>query len=436
MALRGPDGVTPGGLNPKQEREATMAANLQSSPKPMFEFGGFNPSTPEFRANPYPIYQLLRTAMPVFQTPIGVWLISRYEDGDMILRDKRFATIDLKRIGEAGNLPPSGVLDAARETMGLTMLFMDPPRHGRIRSLVSKAFSPRMIESLRPRIQQICNDLIRGFDSGAPVDLIREFAYPLPVIVIAEMLGIPVEDRDLFRAWTGDLAPLIDFVQDLHVVERAMAAMAQTREYFVKLVDERRKSPREDLVSALIAAEEKGDRLTLDEMLANIVLLLGAGHETTANLIGNGMLALMRNRGELERLQKDPSLINGAVEESLRYESPVQASARRTLEDVQVGGFTIPKDTHAIVLIGSCNRDAARFPDPDRFDIGRQDNEHLAFGGGIHFCLGANLARAEGQIAIGSLVRNFPKIDLATDKVEYRDMYNLRGLKALPVKLA
>jgi cytochrome P450 len=413
-----------------------MAANLGSTAKPTFEFGGFNPSMPEFRANPYPIYQLLRTAMPVLQTPIGVWLISRYTDGELTLRDKRFATIDLKRIGDAGQLPPSAILDAARETMGLTMLFMDPPRHGRIRGLVSKAFSPRMIESLSPRIQQICDQLIRGFNTGAPADLIKEFAYPLPVIVIAEMLGIPAEDRDLFRGWTTDLAPLIDFVQDLQIVERAMAAMAQTREYFVKLVDERRKSPREDLVSALIAAEEQGDRLTLDEMLANIVLLLGAGHETTANLIGNGMLALLRNRGELARLQKDPSLIKSAVEECLRYESPVQASARRTLEDVQIGGFTIPKDTHAIVLIGSCNRDAARFADPDRFDIARADNEHLAFGGGIHYCLGANLARAEGQIAIGSLVRNFPKIDLAADKVEYRDMYNLRGLKALPVKLA
>ncbi|HSR57163.1 MAG TPA: hypothetical protein VLL57_03195, partial [Candidatus Binataceae bacterium] len=166
-----------------------MAANLDTTAKPAtFEFGGFNPSMPEFRANPYPIYQLLRTAMPVLQTPIGVWLISRYADGELILRDKRFATIDLKRIGEAGQLPPSAILDTARETMGLTMLFMDPPRHGRIRGLVSKAFSPRMIESLRPRIQQICDQLIRGFSTGAPVDLIKEFAYPLPVIVIAEML--------------------------------------------------------------------------------------------------------------------------------------------------------------------------------------------------------------------------------------------------------
>ena len=413
----------------------TTTSNLGGNPGASFDFGGFNPAMPEFRANPYPIYQLLRTAMPVFRTPIGVWLISRYADGDTILKDKRFATIDLQRIGEAGQLPSTDILKAARETMGMTMLFMDPPKHGRIRGLVNKAFSPRMIESLRPRIQQIADQLISQFDTNSEVDLISQFAYPLPVIVIAEMLGIPAEDRDLFRRWTGDLAPLIDFVQDMAIVERAMKAMEETRDYFVKLVDARRKSPREDLVSALIAAEEKGDRLTLDEMLANIVLLLGAGHETTANLIGNGMLALMRNREEFDKLRHDPSLTRSAVEECLRYDSPVQATARRTLDEVQIGGATIPADTHVIVLIGACNRDPAQFPDPDRFDIARKDNEHLAFGGGIHYCLGANLARAEGEIAIGSLIAKFPTMKTAGDQCQYRDMFNLRGLKALPVLL-
>jgi len=411
----------------------TTTSNLGGNPGASFDFGGFNPAMPEFRANPYPIYQLLRTAMPVFRTPIGVWLISRYADGDAILKDKRFATVDLQRIGEAGQLPSTEVLKAARETMGLTMLFMDPPRHGRIRGLVNKAFSPRMIESLRPRIQQIADQLISQFDTNSEVDLISQFAYPLPVIVIAEMLGIPAEDRDLFRRWTGDLAPLIDFVQDMAIVERAMKAMEETRDYFVRLVDARRKSPREDLVSALIAAEEKGDRLTLDEMLANIVLLLGAGHETTANLIGNGILALMRNRQEFDKLRHDPSLTRSAVEECLRYDSPVQATARRTLEEVQIGGLTIPADTHVIVLIGACNRDPAQFPNPDSFEVARKDNEHLAFGGGIHYCLGANLARVEGEIAIRSLIDKFPTMKPAGDQCQYRDMFNLRGLKALPV---
>lgn len=413
----------------------TKPNNPAAASVPGFDLAGFNPAAPEFRANPFPIYHMLRAAAPVFPAPNGVWLISRHRDGDWVLKDKRFATIDLQRIGEAAQLPPSGALDAARETMGRTMLFMDPPRHGRIRGLVNKAFSPRMIESMRPRIQQITDDLISKFDTQSEVDLISQFAYPLPIIVIAEMLGIPAEDRDLFRKWTGDLAPLIDFIRDTPTIERAMTAMAQTGEYFFKLVDERRKSPREDLVSALIAAEEKGDRLTLDEMLANIVLLLGAGHETTANLIGNGLHALIKNRGELEKLHRDPSLIDGAVEESLRYDSPVQVTARRALEEVQIGGATIAMGSHVIVLIGACNRDPERFPDPDRFDITRADNEHLAFGGGIHFCLGANLARAEGQIAIGSLIAKSPNLKLAGGAIEYRDMFNLRGLKSLPVLL-
>lgn len=394
-------------------------------------FGGFSPTSPEFRANPFPIYHLLRSAAPVFQTPIGVWLISRWADGDAILVDKRFATIDLNRIGQAGNLPKTPVLTEARETMGRTMLFMDPPNHGRIRGLVSKAFSLRMVESLRPRIQKIADDLQERF--GDKADLIRDYAYPLPVIVIAEMLGVPVEDRDLFRKWIGNLAPLIDFVDNMETVERAMAAMNETREYLSKLVEERRKAPREDLVSALIAAEEKGDRLSMDEMLANIVLLLGAGHETTANLIGNGTYALLRNRSELERLQKDPALIKRALEECLRYDSPVQATGRRAIEDVEIGGFRIPKNDHVIVVIGACNRDPARFPDPDRFDITRENNEHLAFGGGIHYCLGASLARVEGQIAIGSLVKKFPALDLGEGTIEYGEMFNLRGVKSLPV---
>jgi pimeloyl-[acyl-carrier protein] synthase len=400
-----------------------------------FNFGGINPAAPEFRANPYPIYHLLRGAMPVLKTPIGAWLISRYADGDAILVDKRFATIDLSRIGQAAQLGDAPVLQQAREVMGRTMLFMDPPRHGRIRGLVSKAFSPRMVESLRPRIQRIADDLLARFETRGKIDLIREFAYPLPVIVIAEMLGVPAEDRELFRRWITDLAPLIDFVQNLETVERAIDAMGQTRDYFIKLVDERRKRPAGDLVSTLIAAEERGDRLTLDEMLANIVLLLGAGHETTANLIGNGMYALLRNRGELERLRREPALIAGAIEECLRYDAPVQATGRRAVENVGMGGFTIPKGDHVIVLIGACNRDPVRFPEPDRFDITRADNDHLAFGGGIHNCLGANLARAEGQIAIGSLLARYPKIALGGDRIEYRDMFNLRGLKALPVTL-
>ena len=400
-----------------------------------FDLGQLNPANPELRANPYPLYHLLRQAMPVCPTPVGAWLISRYADGESILVDRRFATIDLNRIGQAGHLPQTPSLDAARATMGKTMLFMDPPRHGRIRGLVSKAFSPRMVESLRPRIAAITDDLLMRVDIRGEIDLIKEFAYPLPVIVIAEMLGVPPEDRDLFRRWTTDLAPLIDFIQSTDAVDRAMQAMGEIGAYLGDLVEQRRCNPREDLLSALIAAEESGDRLTLDEMLANVVLLLGAGHETTANLIGNRVLALLRNRGELERLRRDRSLIWSTIEECLRYDSPVQATARRTLENVNVSGFEIPRDSHVVILIGACNRDPAQFADPDSFYVARENNQHLAFGGGIHYCLGANLARAEAQTAIDTLIRRFPKIDLASVDVEYRDMFNLRGVKALPVML-
>jgi len=229
---------------------------------------------------------------------------------------------------------------------------------------------------------------------------------------------------------------LIDFLQSSDAVDRAMLAMEEIGQYLRELVQQRRGNPRDDLVSALIAAEERGDHLTEEEMLANIVLLLGAGHETTANLIGNGLLALINNRSELEALRKDRELIRGTVEECLRYDSPVQVTARRTVEEVTVKGLNIPKDSHVIVLIGACNRDPAQFDEPDKFMIARRDNDHLTFGGGTHYCLGANLARAEGQIAIDAIVQRFPRIDLAASGVEYRDLFNLRGLKSLPVTLA
>jgi len=409
---------------------------MESTSVSSFDWTQFNPANPILRANPYPFYHLLRQAMPVCPTPAGAWLISGYAQGESILVDKRFATIDLNRIGQVAQLPQTPALEAARAMMATTMLFMDPPRHGRIRGLVSRAFSPRMIESLRPRIGEIATTLLERFEARAEVDLIKDFAYPLPVIVIAEMLGVPAEDRDLFRRWTTDLAPLIDFLQSSEAVDRAMLAMEEIGQYLRELVQKRRTDPREDLVSALIAAEERGDHLTEDEMLANIVLLLGAGHETTANLIGNGLLALINNRGELEELRGNRELIRSAVEESLRYDSPVQVTARRTLEEVRVGEITIPTDSHVIVLIGACNRDPARFADPDNFSITREKNDHLTFGGGTHYCLGANLARAEGQVAIDAIVQRFPRVELAASGIEYRELFNLRGLKSLPVTLS
>jgi pimeloyl-[acyl-carrier protein] synthase len=252
--------------------------------------------------------------------------------------------------------------------------------------------------------------------------------------VIAEMLGVPAADRHRFRGWSRDLAPTIDPMILPDQLERAAAATEQFSDYLAHLIAARRAEPRADLLSAMIAAEEQGDKLSLDELVANAMLLLNAGHETTTNLIGNGMLALLRNPGELARLRSDPALAPGAVEELLRYDSPVQMTGRTARTEHRIGGATIEPGQQAVVLIGSANHDPERFADPDRLDVRRGDDEHLSFGGGSHYCLGASLARLEGQIAIGAIVSELPKLRLVTDEPEWRETLTLRGLKSLPLE--
>jgi len=323
--------------------------------------------------------------------------------------------------------------------MGLSMLDRDPPDHTRLRGLVSKAFTPRVVEGLRPRIQQIVDGLLDGVAAKGSMDLIEEFAYPIPVAVICEMLGVPVEDHERFKGWSLDIARGLDLIwlgPDSEVGRRSVAARHSLAEYFRGLIAQRRAAPRADMLSGLIAAEEAGDKLNEIELLATCILLLIAGHETTVNLIGNGMLALLRHGDQLRRLQQDPTLIGGAIEELLRYDGPVQRTARIPSEDVTIGGRTIARGEMVMPFIGAADRDPVQFPEPDRLDIGRADNRHIAFGWGIHFCLGAPLARIEGQIAINSLIQKWPKLALATDRPEYRQSLTLRGLKALPVSFA
>src|SRR5262245_42710415 len=384
---------------------------------------------PEFVADPYPTYHRLRSEDPVHQSPLGFWVLTRYEDVVSVLRDARFvkepiAAVVASRMG--GATPP----------VPLSMLERDPPDHTRLRGLVSKAFTPRVVETLRPHIQQIVDGLLDRVEGRHSMDLIEDFAYPLPVIVICQMLGVPVEDRDRFKGWGLDIARGLDAIMlpaDSDVTRRSLASRTALGDYFRELIAERRASPRADMLSALIAAEEAGDKLSEDELLATCTLLLVAGHETTVNLIGNGTLALLRHPDELRRLLERPALIASAVEELLRYDGPVQRTARITSEDVTIGGRTIGKGELVMPFIGAADRDPAQFPDPDRLDITRADNRHIAFGWGIHFCLGAPLARLEGQIAINALVWRFPKLALATDRPEYRQSLTLRGLKALPV---
>ena len=390
----------------------------------------FNPMDAEFIENPYPTYHRLRAADPVHHSPMGFWVLTRYEDVVATLRDPRFAkeaiaTFVAARFGV--DVPPG---------LGLSMLDRDPPDHTRLRGLVSKAFTPRVVEGLRPRVQQVVDGLIARVADRGSMDLIEESAYPIPVVVICEMLGVPVEDHERFKGWSLDLARGLDAIllpPEADVMKRSTTARKGLAEYFRELIAERRAAPRDDLLSALIAAEEAGDTLTENELLATLILLLVAGHETTVNLIGNGALALLRHPDQLRRLRDDPGLIGSAVEELLRYDGPVQRSARIPSEDVTIGGQTIKAGEMVMPFIGAADRDPAQFPEPDRLDITRADNRHIAFGWGIHFCLGAPLARIEGQIAINTLLRRLPKLALATDRPEYRTSLTLRGLKALPV---
>jgi hypothetical protein len=295
---------------------------------------------------------------------------------------------------------------------------------------VQAAFSRRAVEELRPRIESISSSLLGGM--AGSFDLIADFAYPLPITVIAELLGVPMEDRERFGAWSKDLVQLVS-VDDPNpqVIETGNDTMTAFLEYFSGLAAERRRSPRDDLLSALIEAEDEGQKLTEDELLATCVLLLVAGHETTANLIGNAVLALLENPAELSRLRKDRSLAGSAVEEFLRYDSPVQATARTTLEEIEIAGKHIGPNERIVLLLGSANRDPAHFEEPETLRLDRTPNTHLSFGGGIHFCLGAPLARLEARIAIPMLLERYPDIALANEGIEWRQTFPIRGLVSL-----
>jgi pimeloyl-[acyl-carrier protein] synthase len=389
----------------------------------------FNPMDPEFVADPYPTYRRLRTEDPVHYNPLGFWVLTRYQDVMATLRDGRAVK------------EPIAAFVAARfgapvPAIGFSMLDRDPPDHTRLRGLVSKAFTPKMVERLRPDVQAIVDDLLDRVDGSGTMDLIEQFAYPLPVTVICRMLGVPVKDHERFKQWGLDIARGLDAIMlppDSEVARRSMASRHAITDYFRELIAERRATPRADLLTDLIAAEEAGDRLSEQELLATCILLLIAGHETTVNLIGNGTLALLRHPDQLRLLRERPELIGTAVEELLRFDGPVQRTARIPSEDITIDGRTIPKGELVMPFIGAADRDPAQFPDPDRLDITRADNRHVAFGLGIHFCLGAPLARVEGQIAINTLLARMPRLALATDRPAFRQSLTLRGLESLRV---
>ncbi len=394
------------------------------------ELEGLDPFLPEYRTDPYPLYRKLRELDPVHRSPSGVWVLTRHADATAVLRDPRFSPNPSHLNGERPQVGP-------RRVDTRVLLFLDPPDHTRLRSLVARAFTPNVVRRLRPRVEELVAELLDRAEEQGSLELIADLAYPLPVAVICELLGLPATDRDVFRSWSSDASRLLD--RDIHLdeaaLERGGAAIAGFTEYFGAVIQERRRRPRQDLLSGLIAAEEAGERLTWEELFATLILLFLAGHETTVNLIGNGALALLRHPDQLERLRADPALGPSAVEELLRYDSPVHVTARIATTGLEVGGTRIDAGEQVIAVVAAANRDPEAFGDPDRLDVGRTDNRHLSFSAGMHYCLGASLARLEGEVAFGALLRRFPRLALAGPEPSYRDHFVLRGLRSLDLHL-
>jgi pimeloyl-[acyl-carrier protein] synthase len=386
---------------------------------------------PEVLANPYHLYQQFRSEDPVHWDPfLHAWIVTRYADVVHVLHH-----FSANRTPTPEHLNAMGLaaLNPIAQVMVRQMLFLDPPDHTRLRALASAAFTPRRVERLRSHIQEIMDGLLDAVVSKGRMDVIAEFASPAPAIVTAEMLGVPVADHQQLKEWSADFAEMLgNFQHNPDRFPRVLRSVERMCSYFRSAMEEQRLHPREGLVSAMMEAEVEGAELTEEEIIANLIVTMVGGQETTTNLIGNGVLTLLRNPAEMEHLRSDSSLIPSAVEELLRYESPSQHTARLAAADVELGGKQIRKGQAVIAVMGAANRDPERFPDPDRLDLGRADNRHLAFGWAAHFCFGAALARMEGQIAFETLLRRLPGLSLDTSiPLVWRHNLGLRGLTVL-----
>jgi cytochrome P450 len=389
---------------------------------------------PEMLADPYPVYHQLRATRPVCRVPaLDAWVVTSYDAVTTSLRNPQLSSDRFPRVRK--RLAPRG-LDALVDDRVRSMIHMDPPDHTRLRGLVNKAFTPRAVDAMEGRIQVLVDELLDAVQARKQMDVIHDLAYPLPVTVIAELLGVPAEDRDRFKRWSDEISfALAGDVTVLPeaVLRRVAEARKELADYFRAVVTLRRRDPGDDLLTALVRAEDGGGRLTEDELYSTAVLLLVAGNETTTNLIGNGLLALLRHPDQMRRVWDDPALVPLAVEEMLRYDSPVQLTTRLAKANLEMHGTTIRQGEWVYLALGAANRDPAQFREPDRFDVNRADNKHLAFGAGPHFCLGAPLARLEAQAAFRTLRRRCPELRLGAETPEYRNNFNLRGLKALSV---
>lgn len=389
--------------------------------------------TPEFLADPYAVYRRMRSEAPVYWSErFNAWVLTRYADVKAGLQDSRL-NAGQRIAALIMRLPESGqsAMKPLHDHLTKWVVFTDPPDHTRLRTVVSKAFATHAIQRLRPKIQAIVDSLLDKVQDKGRMDVVRDLSFPLPATIISGMLGVPNKDHDQFRLWSNDIVHCVsagDVAMD--VAAQAQKSIIELSQYFQRLVARRRKRPQSDLISELIASE---GQLTDDELFSMFVQLFFAGHETTMGLINNSLLALFNFPDQRQKLQNEPSLIVSAVEEFLRYDSSVQRQARVASADVELGGHTIRKGQHVLLFIAAANRDPARFSQPDRLDITRTENKHLSFGYGIHFCIGAPLARLEGQVAIETLLRRMPNLQPQSDILVWEPLLAVRKLKSLPV---
>jgi len=392
-----------------------------------------DPFARQLISDPFPAYARLLAAAPMFHEPTQSWMISRYDDVRHVVHSPAFSRGNFHERTRAA-LGDGPLLQA----MSDFLLFRDPPDHTRLRALLTQAFTPRAVERLREQIQRTVDELLDRPQADDSLDLISDFAYPLPVLVICALLGVPPAERSHFRAWSTDLRDGLEATTNPQpeAIARGNAAVADIMAYFRELIAARTARPLDDLLSSLIAARDGTDRLTEQELLATAALLFFAGHETTVNLIGNGVLALLRHPDQLALLQANPELIDNAVDELLRFDSPVQRTFRMAEHDVELGGVRIARGANVFALLGAANRDPRHFSDPDRLDVRRRNaHQHLSFGGGIHYCVGAPLARLEAQVAMGTLLRREPRLELAEHAPPWRPGFIFRGLQRLPLRL-
>jgi cytochrome P450 len=395
----------------------------------------YNPFEPGYFDDPYAQFTQLRDADPVHATLDGNWMLFRYEDCFRVLRDPSMSVDDRNIAGSAKQeqFEQMGIEDRGVRSM----LGLDPPDHDRLRRLVSKAFTPRSIEALRPRVQALVDERLAQMAEAGRTDLIADLAFPLPFQVISEMLGMPESDVIQIRDWSGHMVKTLDPIVSNDEMLLAMDCSLQMEAYLQEVIAWKRANPADDMLSALIAAEEDGDRLTSDELAAQVVLLFIAGHETTVNLIGNGTRSLLRQRDQWERLHAEPELIMSGIDELLRFDTPVQISRRIALKDLEIDGHQIAAGTFMATMLASANRDPAKWGDDAHLlDLTRDAGQHLSFGSGVHYCLGASLAKLEGQVAIGSFNQRFPDAQLESDTATWNGRINLRGLAELPIAVA